>query len=76
MKSMLEKLYGNLSEKKLKQALQINYGILVTSIVLPILLLIIGYFFNGKFYFNYTLIVFLLLFIWSLFNVEFLKKKI
>ena len=29
---MLEKIYENLSEKKLKQALTINYGILITSI--------------------------------------------
>jgi|TARA_B110000285_G_scaffold224170_1_gene280635 hypothetical protein len=73
---MLEKIYENLSEKKLKQALTINYGILITSIALPVLFLIIGYFINGKIYFNYPLIIFLLLFIWSLFNVEFLKKKI
>jgi|TARA_B110000211_G_C13738507_1_gene403494 hypothetical protein len=73
---MLEKIYRNLSEKNLKQALKIYYGLLIASIALPFLFLIIGYFLNGKIYFNYSLIVFLFIFIWSLFNVEFLKKKI
>jgi len=73
---MLEKIYKNLSKKQINQLLKINYGILITSIALPVLFLIIGYFLNGKIYFNYPLIIFLLLFIWSLFNIEFLKKKV
>ncbi len=72
---MFEKLYGNLSEKNLKYALAIYYGLLITSVILPIIFLIIGYFLNGKIYFNSTLLVFLLIFIWSLFNVEYFKKR-
>ena len=75
LKKILEEIYKNLSEKGLKQALTIYYGILITSIALPVMFLIIGYFLNGKIYFN-SLIIFLLLFIWSLFNVKFLKNKL
>ena len=73
---MLEKLYRNLSEKNLKSALTIYYSLLIVSIVLPILSIIVGYFLNGKIYFNYYLIIFLIILIWSLFNVEYLKNKL
>jgi membrane protein YdbS with pleckstrin-like domain len=76
MKTMLEKIYEKSSKKKLKSILSIYYALLINSIVLPILFLIIGYFLNGKIYFKNLLIVFVVIFIWSLFNVEYLKKKI
>jgi hypothetical protein len=73
---MLEKIYGKSSKKKLTYILSIYYALLINSFVLPILFLIIGYFLNDKIYFKNILIVFAAIFIWSLFNIEYLRKKI
>lgn len=72
---MLEKVYRNLSEKNVKYALIMYHGLLITSIVLPVLFLAVSYFLNGKIYFSYPIIIFVIIFIWSLFNIEYLKKK-
>ncbi|CAM1361843.1 conserved hypothetical protein [Tenacibaculum litopenaei] len=72
---MLDKIYTNLTKKELKQALIIHYALCITSVGVPILLVLLGYFLNGKVYINYFLLIFLLLFIWSVFNIDFLKKK-
>jgi hypothetical protein len=72
---MLEKVYRNLSEKNVKYALIMYHGLLITSIVLPVLFLPVSYFLNGKIYSSYPIIIFVIIFIWSLFNIEYLKKK-
>jgi membrane protein YdbS with pleckstrin-like domain len=71
---MLEKLYKDSSEKTLKNALIIYYALAIVSFVLPILVSIVGYFLNGKIYLN-NIFIFLIILIWSLFNVEYLKKQ-
>ncbi len=71
---MLEKLYGNLSKKDLKNALKIYYALITLSFIFPILYIIISYFTNNKITFSYSLIVILIILFWSLFNVKNLKK--
>ncbi|EAR12577.1 hypothetical protein PI23P_08125 [Polaribacter irgensii 23-P] len=73
---MLEKIYEKSSKKKLKYLLKIYYALLFNSVVLPILFLIIGYLLNGKINFKSILMVFVVIFVWSLCNVRYLKKKI
>ena len=72
---MLEKLYSKSTEKDLKSALKIYTGILIGSLIIPVLGNAISYFLNGKIYLEY-LIIFIVLALWSLFNVEYIKNKL
>lgn len=71
---MLKKLYGNVSEKDSKTLLKIYFGVLISAIILPIIFLSVEYFLNGQFSFRKTQLIFVFLIIWSLLNIEYLKK--
>lgn len=71
---MLEKIYGNKTESELKFVLKIYTALLIVSLLLPILFNLIFFYINGKTNFKVS-IVFILIFIWSLLNVDYLKKR-
>ena len=72
---MLDKIYKNSSEKGLKQALVVYGGLVISAIILPIVFLAIEYYLNGKIYFSKTVIIFLIIVLWSLINIDYLKKR-
>jgi FtsH-binding integral membrane protein len=72
---MLEKLYASKTEKDLKSALNLYYALLIVSIVIPILFNAFSYYANGKIYFTKSMI-FILIIIWSLFNIDYLKNRL
>jgi hypothetical protein len=74
-RSMLEKLYANKSEKDLKSLFNIYSGLLIVSIIIPIIMSVLGYIVNGKITLSY-LLPFLVILLWSTFNVDYLKKKL
>ncbi len=72
---MLEKLYTGKTEKDLKSILNIYYALLINSIVLPILFNTISYYLNGRIYLTYSM-TFILITLWSLFNINYLKNRV
>ena len=74
--NVLDKMYENFSEKSLKQALAVHKGLLISVIVLPIVLFIVEYFLNDKIHFSNSMIIFLVIILWSLFNINYLKKRV
>ena len=72
---MLDKIYENFSEKNLKQALAVYGGLVISAVILAIVFLAVEYFLHGKIYFDKTMIVFTVIFLWSLLNIDYLKKK-
>jgi hypothetical protein len=72
---MLDKLYSNKTEKELKSTLNVYTSLLIVSVLMPIVLITMSYILNGKAQFKY-LIVIILVFLWSLINVDYLKKKV
>ncbi len=73
---MLDKMYEKFSEKSLKQALVVYGGLLISAIVLPIVFFVVEYFLNGKIHFSNIMIIFLVIILWSLFNINYLKKRV
>lgn len=73
---MLDKIYENFSEKSLKQALAVYGGLLISAIVLPIVLFVVEYILNRKIHFSNIMIIFLVTILWSLFNIDYLKKRV
>ena len=72
---MLDKLYTNKSEKELKTLFNLYAGLLIVSIVIPILFSVFGYVVNGKINLSY-LLPFVVILLWSSLNVDYLKKKL
>ncbi|TDP59408.1 hypothetical protein [Flavobacterium dankookense] len=72
---MLDKLYTNKTEKELKSTLNVYTSLLIVSVLMPIVLITMSYILNGKAQFKY-LIIFILVFLWSLINVDYLKKRV
>lgn len=60
----------------MKQALIIYKALFICSITLPILFLSVDYFLNGKININYFFIIFGIVLLWSLFNIEYIKNKL
>ena len=73
---MLDNIYENFSNKGLKQALAVYGGLLISAITIPIVILAVEYFLNDKISFNKIMIIFLVILFWSLFNIEYLKKRL
>ncbi|WP_424003556.1 hypothetical protein [Maribacter sp. IgM3_T14_3] len=73
---MLDNIYENFSDKGLKQALAVYGGLLISAITIPIVILAVEYFLNDKISFNKVMIIFLVILLWSLFNIEYLKKRL
>ncbi|PIB28406.1 hypothetical protein BFP77_09520 [Maribacter sp. 4U21] len=73
---MLDSIYENFSEKSLKQDLAIYGGLLISAIVLLIVILVVEYFVYGKISLNKLMIIFLIILLWSLFNIDYLKKRL
>ena len=72
---MLEEMYKNKTDKQLKSALNLYSALFIVSVVIPIILAIISYLLNGKMQYT-SIIIFCIIFIWSLVNIKFLKKKL
>lgn len=72
---MIEKLYSDKTEKDLKFALNLYNALLVVSIMMPILFSTFSYITDGKINLIY-LIPFVCVFVWSLFNINYLKKRV
>jgi FtsH-binding integral membrane protein len=72
---MLEKLYASKTEKDLKSTLNLYYALLIVSIVMPILFNAFSYYADGKIHLTKSMI-FILIIIWSLFNIDYLKNRI
>lgn len=72
--NILDKIYGKLSEKDLKYTLVIYSGVLISAIILPIVFLALEYFLNGEIYFNKTIIIFPIIILVSVLNIDYLKK--
>ena len=73
---MLDNIYENFSDKGLKQALAVYGGLLISAITIPIVILAVEYFLNDKISFNKIMIIFLVILLWSLFNIDYLKKRL
>jgi hypothetical protein len=71
---MLQKLYSSKTEKELNSLMNIYVAILIISIVLPIVFSTITYFINGKIYLTRFKLLIIIM-IWSLYNVNYLKKR-
>ena len=72
---MLQKLYSSKTEKELNSLMNIYVAILIISIVLPIVFSTITYFINGKIYLTRFKLLIIIIMIWSLYNVNYLKKR-
>ncbi len=73
---MLDNIYENFSDKGLKQALAVYGGLLISAITIPIVILAVEYFLNDKISFNKIMIICLVILLWSLFNIDYLKKRL
>ncbi|WP_035336440.1 hypothetical protein [Dokdonia sp. PRO95] len=73
---MLDNIYENFSDKGLKQALAVYGGLLISAVTIPIVILAVEYFLNDKISFNKIMIIFLVILFWSLFNIDYLKKRL
>ncbi|ADY28196.1 hypothetical protein Celly_0361 [Cellulophaga lytica DSM 7489] len=73
---MLDSIYENFSDKGLKQALAVYGGLVISTVAIPIVILVVEYFLNDKISFNKIMIIFLVIFLWSLFNIDYLKKRL
>ena len=62
---MQKEEHSNTTDKQLKSTSSLYYGLLILSIVLPIILTISGYFLTGKTYFK-TIIYFVVIMIFLL----------
>ncbi|HAO51457.1 MAG TPA: hypothetical protein DCR35_20355 [Runella sp.] len=71
----VKKMYSNKTDKQLKSMLSLYSGLLISCIVMPIFISIVGYFLNGKTYFL-EISPFIIIMIWSLINVNYLKNKL
>ena len=67
---MQKEEHSNTTDKQLKSTSSLYYGLLILSVVLPIILTISGYFLTGKTYFK-TIIHFVVIMIFLLLS----KKK-
>ena len=72
---MLEKFYAGKTEKELKSYLNVYSALLILSIVMPILFNAISFYINGTTHLKASLI-FVLIFIWSVINFDYLKNKL
>jgi len=72
---MLKELYSNKTDKQLKSILNLYSALLIVSVVLPIIFTIVSYLLNEKIHFI-NIIIFIIIIIWSLINVDFLKNKL
>jgi hypothetical protein len=72
---MLKELYLNKTDKELKSFLNLYSGLLISTIIIPIILTIISYFLSGKIQFSYIIPIVIVM-IWSVINVDYLKKKL
>lgn len=73
---MLDNIYENFSDKGLKQALAVYGGLLISAITIPIVILAVEYFLNDKISLNKIMIIFLIIIFWSLFNIDYLKRRL
>ena len=62
---MQKEEHSNKTDKQLKSTSSLYYGLLILTVVLPIILTISGYFLTGKTYFN-TIIHFVVIMIFLL----------
>jgi|GEM_PF-2175807 len=72
---MLKEMYSNKTDKQLKSILGLYSGLLILSVVLPIIFTAISYFLNGKIHFT-TIISFIVIIILSLININYLKNRL
>ncbi|CAN0597175.1 unnamed protein product, partial [Ectocarpus sp. 12 AP-2014] len=69
-------IYENISEKGLKQDLAVYGGLAISAFILPILMIAFQYFLFGKISFSKIFFIFLVILLWSLFNIDYLQKRI
>jgi archaellum biogenesis protein FlaJ (TadC family) len=72
---MLKELYYNKTEKQLKYYLDLYSGLLISCVVMPIIFATVSYFLNSKQHFDYV-VPFILVMIWSIINIIYLKKMV
>jgi hypothetical protein len=72
---MLKEMYSNKTDKQLKFILGLYSGLLILSVVLPIIFTTISYFLSGKIHFT-SIVIFIVIMILSLININYLKKRL
>jgi membrane protein YdbS with pleckstrin-like domain len=72
---MLKEMYLNKTDKELKNMLNLYSALLISTIIIPIILTTISYFLSGKIQFSY-IIPFVIVMVWSVINVVYLKNKL
>lgn len=72
---MLEKLYGNNTEKELKLLQKLYTALLIVVVSLLVVFNGISYFLWGNFHLNRSIIFIIVLF-WCALNIDYLKKKV
>jgi len=72
---MLKEIYSNKTDKQLKSVLNLYTALLIVSVVMPIIFTTVSYYLNGKIHFT-NIVIFIIIIIWSLINIDFLKKRL